>query len=458
MRRLLTLVLLSCILAFVTVLAPTSSGAVVRVAPTVAHQVSASVSATRTLRLREGAQYVAAFWRGNPHAQVTLAFSHDGTHFDEPIGAGRDELGLQRSNGTTYGAIHDAGGALTVRVVTDRPLARVTILGMSDGDFTTHRTMAAPAGQAAQAATTQPPVESRSGWGADPQYMTWAPAFYPTKKLTVHHTATSNDYADQAGAESQIRSIYYYHSVTQGWGDIGYNFLIDKFGNVYEGRYSRDYGGANPSGDDATGNGVTGAHTSGWNSGSVGIALLGTFTDRDVTPAARQALESLLAWEASRNGIDPQATEPFVNPVSGATITSPNIAGHRDYAATACPGDTFYLALPGIRADVAARVAGSSPPTDTTAPSVPASLAATGGKGRVSLTWAASTDDTAVTGYQIWRSRSASTGFTQVATTSGTSYVNSSLARRVTYYYKVRAYDAAANVSAFSNLVSARTS
>jgi hypothetical protein len=86
--------------------------------------------------------------------------------------------------------------------------------------------------------------------------MTWAPQFYPSKKLIVHHTATSDSYTDRAGAEAQIRSIYYYHSVTQDWGDIGYNFLIDKFGTIYEGRYSRDYAGANPTGDDATGRGL----------------------------------------------------------------------------------------------------------------------------------------------------------------------------------------------------------
>ena len=96
------------------------------------------------------------------------------------------------------------------------------------------------------------------------------------------------------------------------------------------------------------------------------MALLGTLTTHDATPAARDALNRLLAWEASRNGINPEATEAFVNPVSGATITSPNIAGHRDYAATACPGDTFYPTLPAIRRDVAALIAGSTPAPDTT--------------------------------------------------------------------------------------------
>ncbi|HAG60164.1 MAG TPA: hypothetical protein DCL83_13050, partial [Arthrobacter bacterium] len=218
---------------------------------------------------------------------------------------------------------------------------------------------------AAEAAAAKPVIYTRAQWGADESLRRAAPVYGQVQLGFVHHTVSSNSYTSSQ-VPAMIRGIYAYHVKAEGWNDIGYNFLIDKFGNVYEGRYSRDYGGANPSGDDASGKGVTGAHTLGWNSGTVGIALLGTFTGQDVTPAARQALESMLAWEASRNGINPQATEPFVNPVSGATITSANIAGHRDYNATACPGDTFYQTLPTIRADVAARITGSSP--DTTPP------------------------------------------------------------------------------------------
>ena len=286
--------------------------------------------------------------------------------------------------------------------------------------------------------------------------MTWAPQFYATRKLVVHHTDTSDDYTDRAGAEAQIRSIYYYHSVTQGWGDIGYNFLIDKFGNIYEGRYSRDYAGANPTGDDATGRGVTGAHTGGWNSGTVGVALLGTLTTHDATPAAREALQRLLAWEAGRNGIDPLATQPFVNPVSGATITTANIAGHRDYAATACPGDAFYPTLPAIRAGTAALVNGTPAP-DTTAPSAPTGLKAAPGSTQVSLSWTRATDNVGVARYQVWRSKSSTTGYSQVGSTTGLRFTSGSLARRTTYYFKVRAVDAAGNVGAFSTRVSART-
>jgi hypothetical protein len=386
---------------------------------------------------------------------VSLSFSAGGGHFTAPLDAGRDESGAARHDGTTYGAVQDASDAVAVRVRTDRPLAHLTVLGLSDGATTTTRHVTTL--PTAEATTTQPPVVSRGSWGADPQYMTWAPAFYATKKLIVHHTDTSNDYVDQAGAESQVRAIYYYHSVTQGWGDIGYNFLIDKFGTIYEGRYSRGYAGANPSGDDVSGRGVTGAHAQGWNSGTVGIAMLGTFTDQDVTPAARAALESLLAWEASRNGIDPLATETFVNPVSGASITTPNIAAHRNYGATACPGDAFYATLPQIRSDVAALVSGAAPAPDTAAPTAPTGLQAVGGRASVSLSWSPATDDHAVTGYQVWRSRSATTGFTRVATVAGTAYTDGSVARRTTYYYRVRAVDAAGNLSVYAGPVSVRT-
>ena len=357
--------------------------------PSRAEHVSTTVMAARTVSLAGPAEHLAVYWRGNPQARVTLAFSSDGTHFGEPIDAGRDELGEQRDNGTTYGAIQEAHGAVAVRVTTDRPITRLTVLGMSDGTVTAHRSVSGAVAVAAAvqpmvvsdalavAATDQPLVVSRAEWGADESLMTWAPQFYRTKKLIVHHTSTSNDYADQAAAESQIRSIYYYHAVTQGWGDIGYNFLIDKFGNVYEGRYSRDYDGADPSGDDVGGNGVTGAHTSGWNSGTVGVAMLGTFIDQDITAAARNSLETLLAWEASRNGIDPLATESFTNPVSDAAITTPNIAGHLDYSATECPGATLYGTLPTLRSNVSARINGGTT-DDTTAPAVTASGAAEG--------------------------------------------------------------------------------
>jgi N-acetylmuramoyl-L-alanine amidase/Fibronectin type III domain len=455
LRRLLLILAFAVGLTGPSLVAQHSADASVpRHVATRAERVVRSLTTATTVALSRPTTSVATYWQGNADALVTVAFSADGVHFGTPQSAGRDEMGEQRRNGTTYGALLAAPGAVAVRVSTDRPLARLTVLGLSDGVTTTAQE-ATSAG--AGAATAEPSIVSRGGWGADPAYMTWAPQFYPTEKLIVHHTATSDNYTDRAGAEAQIRSIYYYHSVTQGWGDIGYNFLIDKFGTIYEGRYSRDYAGANPTGDDATGRGVTAAHTGGWNSGTVGVALLGTLTTHDATPAARDALTRLLAWEASRNGINPEATEAFVNPVSGATITSPNIAGHRDYAATACPGDTFYPTLPVLRRDVAALIAGSQPASDTTPPSQPTDLTAVAGRTKVTLTWNAPAETDDLNNYQVWRSSSATTGFTQAGTPTGTTFTVAGLSRRTTYYFRVRAVDTSGNIGHFSATVSART-
>ena len=189
--------------------------------------------------------------------------------------------------------------------------------------------------------------------------MTWAPEYYPTQKLTVHHTATANGDADPAAT---VRAIYRYQAVERGFGDIGYQYLIDESGRVYEGRYSGTdrYPGHDADGDKV----VTAAHVAGFNSGNTGIALLGTLTSQEATPAARGSLELLLGELSLRHSIDPHGVSGYVNPVNGVTMTVANISGHRDWAATECPGGTLYARLPAIR-DAAA---GTPPPADTTAP------------------------------------------------------------------------------------------
>jgi N-acetylmuramoyl-L-alanine amidase len=338
------------------------------------NRLSAPIRHERTFHLRRAATHVALHWRAHRGARIEVAFSRRGARFGHWRRVRLDEVGIARPGNETYGAIMLAPRARYMRVRSDVGLPRVRVLALSDlrelsGADARRATAAASAARNAQptfesatSAVPQPAVIPRSGWGADESLRfdssgneIWPPAFYPVQKLIVHHTATQNNDPDPPAT---IRSIYYYHAITQGWGDIGYNFLIDEAGNVYEGRYSRPYApGESPSGQDLNGNGVTGAHAQGYNSGTVGIALLGTLSNQDATPAARDALERLLAWEADERGIDPEGSALYTNPVSGMQATFPNIAGHRDVGATECPGGTFYATLPTIRSDVAARIA-----------------------------------------------------------------------------------------------------
>lgn len=218
---------------------------------------------------------------------------------------------------------------------------------------------------------------SRAQWGADEtlRYDTagkevWPAEFSPVQTMTVHHTATRNDDPDP---ESTVRAIYRYHAVDRGWGDIGYHYLLDAQGRVYEGRWS----GA-PSADCGTGGGgvefahdagdqlVTGAHTGGYNTGNMGASLLGDFTTTaggaEPSAVAVDALETLLAEFATRHGLDPHAVVDYVNPINGNRIRENMISGHRDWLATECPGARLYDDLPAVRDAVAARMAPSPAP------------------------------------------------------------------------------------------------
>jgi hypothetical protein len=329
--------------------------------PTVAHSASAPISSVRTFRAPRRVTHVAVHWRDARSARVRLALSRDGRHFARAVAVELDDLFEAHPGRETYGAVVVARGVRAVRLFTDRPLRRLTVVWLDD--------RGSPLRSVARTASigyAQPTVIPRTDWGADESYRfdsngqeIWPPAYYPVQKLIVHHTATQNNDPDPPAT---IRSIYYYHAVTQGWGDIGYNFLIDETGNLYEGRHTFDYApGSSPTEENSLGYGVTGAHAQGYNSGTVGIALLGTLTNQDAAPAARDALERLLAWETDHHAIDPQGASLYTNPVSGTQATFADIAGHRDVAATECPGGAFYGTLPVIRSDVAAMLGAPAP-------------------------------------------------------------------------------------------------
>ena len=204
-------------------------------------------------------------------------------------------------------------------------------------------------------AVDQPPVVTRAQWGADESIRKGAPKFAPITKLFVHHTVTAPSDADPDPA-STVRAIYAYHVQGNGWDDIGYNFLVDGQGRIYEGRHARAYQpGEIPTGEDGMGYGAVGAHVSGFNVGAMGVAVIGDYTAVAPSSKAMASVEDLLAWKADRHDIDATGSDPFT-PSDGAPRTFPNIAGHRDAGSTACPGNNLYPLLPSLRSRVAKAV------------------------------------------------------------------------------------------------------
>jgi hypothetical protein len=199
-------------------------------------------------------------------------------------------------------------------------------------------------------------IVTRREWGANESIKRTSGGcrrrFYRVQQLFVHHTAGSNF---DNKPKATMRAIYWYHTVRRGWCDVGYNFVIGQDGKIYEGRWARKY---RPwelhTSEDRRGRAVSGAHVANYNSGSVGVSLMGNFDRTPVPPHMRRTLARLLAWESDRHNLRPLRRHVYRNPETGLSRRLPYIAGHRDAGSTACPGRRLYAALPQIRRDVKA--------------------------------------------------------------------------------------------------------
>jgi hypothetical protein len=191
-----------------------------------------------------------------------------------------------------------------------------------------------------------PLILSRLAWGANERIRRGPPDYADALRFAVvHHTAGSNSYSRTQSA-AIVRGIQLYHVRSNGWNDIGYNFLVDKYGQVFEGRF----GGMERN--------VVGAHAQGFNTGSVGVALLGNHDSAAVTTAARSALTRLIAWRLDVAHVDPLSLFGWTsggNPrfPAGVPVTLRTISGHRDTGFTSCPGQRLYGELNGIARAVA---------------------------------------------------------------------------------------------------------
>ncbi|MEU2199147.1 N-acetylmuramoyl-L-alanine amidase [Isoptericola sp. NPDC019482] len=179
-----------------------------------------------------------------------------------------------------------------------------------------------------------PAIRSRADWGADESLMTWTPRQGQVKGAVIHHTAGTNSYTS-AQVPSIIRGIYTYHAKTRGWGDIGYNFLVDKWGRAWEGRS----GGVELE--------IVGGHAVGVNDETVGVSVLGNYQQATVSDAAVRGVIDLLAWKLALHGVPARG----YTTLDGAREA--RISGHRDVAGTACPGASIYRRLTEIRSKVA---------------------------------------------------------------------------------------------------------
>ncbi|MGZ8692032.1 MAG: N-acetylmuramoyl-L-alanine amidase [Gaiellaceae bacterium] len=195
--------------------------------------------------------------------------------------------------------------------------------------------------------TGSPPLLGRETWGAN-EAIRRAPPRYATSLqfAIVHHTAGSSSYSASQSA-AIVRGIEVYHVKGNGWDDIGYNFLVDKYGQVFEGRY----GGVDKN--------VIGAHAEGFNTGSVGVAVLGTYGSAAPTSVARTALADLLAWRLDVAHVDPLSTLTWVSGgnarfASGVPVMLRAVSGHRDTGFTSCPGTALYAQLGAIARQAAA--------------------------------------------------------------------------------------------------------
>jgi hypothetical protein len=224
-----------------------------------------------------------------------------------------------------------------------------------------HFVAAEPAGRAAAASLTgaqpvlhagpgQPSIIARNAWAQGKAPPAVLPSYGTVKLAFVHHTDNPNGYS-AAEVPAMLYAIYQFHRYTRGWDDIGYNFVIDLSGRIWEARL----GGIDQA--------VVGAQAGGYNKESTGVAVLGTFDSVLPTSAALGALQRLLAWKLSLHGVpttgrvtvEVNPADAFYTPFKpGAHVSLPRVAGHRDGDSTGCPGNALYARLPAIRPQVQA--------------------------------------------------------------------------------------------------------
>lgn len=351
-----------------------------------------------TVDLPRNADLVGVQWSGSAQARVQVRFREArGTWSRWASGATHGHAPDEPPrHGVSIGDPIWTGGSSLVQLRADRPLSgvRLSCVDVSAGIGARRALAAAPAALAAAlplatpvlaAGSGQPPILARQAWAQGMAKPRVAPQYGAVRMAFVHHTENPNGYSPEE-VPAMLRAIFVYHRYVRGWNDIGYNFVIDLYGRIFEARA----GGIDEP--------VVGAQAGGYNMVSTGVAVLGDFMSSSISGAAASALERLLAWKLSLHGtptagrvtveVDPAGAFYSRFP-AGAHVSLPRVAGHRDGDSTDCPGDVLYGELPALRrridrlagrpalATIALSASGASPGGQVSAP---AGQAAPGGQ------------------------------------------------------------------------------
>lgn len=331
-------------------------GRAVRLAPDAGSPVSAAEVSLRpgTERLRTTTySMVGATWQGSePRISIRTDPGAPWQRLpplaDGPsVGAGEGVAGLGASDLVWTGPQRD----LEVRVA-GTAARELTLVLIDPGELpaeplTTRRETSVRAEDPVRA--PRPQLRTRQDWGADPSWRNGRPHYLDQlRQVHLHHTATGNDYT-RADVPGIIRGMYRYHTQSLGWFDLGYNFVVDRFGRTWIGRS----GGASRL--------VQGAHTLGFNHISVGVAVLGSYERRRPSRAVLGAVSRLAAWKFDKHGRDARRQVWVTSTGSdryaeGERVRLPAFDGHRDTNDTACPGQRLYDKLPGLRRRTQARI------------------------------------------------------------------------------------------------------
>jgi N-acetylmuramoyl-L-alanine amidase len=320
-----------------------------------------------TLSLEHNADLLGLGWRGQAGASVRLRFRDADGRWSAWVSGAAGAHGPDRpppAGGRVVGEPVWTGGTRLVQLRNDRPLldAFLQLVDVSAGAGAAVSARAAERSPLARIAAAslplatpvlragsgQPAIISRAAWARGSAPPKVAPEYGAVRLAFVHHTENPNGYR-AAEVPAMLRAIYTFHRYVHGWNDIGYNFVIDAFGRIFEARA----GGVDEP--------VVGAQAGGYNLASTGIAVLGSFMATPISPRARTALQRLLAWKLALHGVPARGRVAVrVNPAgaiysrfpANALVPLPRIAGHRDADSTDCPGNVLYGQLGGIRGAV----------------------------------------------------------------------------------------------------------